>query len=842
MPTELQVVKISELTEANAAAETDYILSVQNGITKKMKVEKLPKNTGPKGEPGSPGANGADGKSLEYIWRGTELGIRQQGQLDYVYVNLQGEKGEQGLPGTGGSGGTATEIELQKGTTYIQWRYVGESSWRNLIAIADITGPQGIQGVQGERGNDGTFDKTTQFPELTTRAKDIPGAIIENTAQIADITQQFNSHVANHPSGEGSTEQQIDDRINIKLSTQYKANPVEPLNIKTSYIQGEDQPTHPKALYFPSGWNGHKYWMCYTPYPGNANMHENPCITYSDDGVNWSEIGITNPIQPKPSSGYNSDCHLVFVNNTLECWWREVTGTDVEIIKRKKSSNGTTWGSEETLYTTSTTTADCCLSPSVIYDEGKYKIWFVYRRECLKCYESTDGTNWQYVRNINVDTSDGVYKVWHFDIIKNKNIYEFVGCYQYNGLFDKNNFIYYSKSDDNVTYSTPIKILGNGDLGQFDDLELYRPSLLIDGNGNYRMYYGAQKNKAIWHIGLVTCRDIESLNNLLVGQNAIIEKMQVQINELYSLIENGGGGIPSIPVELVTLNYTSYNLTIGQKLQLTETVLPKEATNKTVTWTSSDESKATVSNAGLVTSKGLGNVVITCKSNSDNSKSATCSITINENTILDSYNLYDFNDVVKGSYYNASNGEITANEQWNSSPKIQIQPNKEIAFGGNSCAFFDENDFISGLEYSDTFQRTGTTPNNAKYISFAIQTNSIYKSYLYELPIPPSATPINENLNIVANTIKTGYYDAYNGNFTESTQYYSSDFIKVDPGITINQTGGVTICCWNKSKKLFKVEFDGVLNNNSVVPMGVDYITVSVSSSSYANLVVKRTS
>lgn len=51
-----------------------------------------------------------DGKSLEFKWQGTYLGIRQEGQSEYQYVNLKGDKGDAGaikmlivneLPATG---------------------------------------------------------------------------------------------------------------------------------------------------------------------------------------------------------------------------------------------------------------------------------------------------------------------------------------------------------------------------------------------------------------------------------------------------------------------------------------------------------------------------------------------------------------------------------------------------------------------------------------------------------------------------------------------------------------------------------------------------------------------
>lgn len=59
---------------------------------------------------------------------------------------------------TGGSGGgtDAREIELQNDGTYIQWRYVDDLSWTNLVALEDITGPQGEPGIQGEQGEAGT--------------------------------------------------------------------------------------------------------------------------------------------------------------------------------------------------------------------------------------------------------------------------------------------------------------------------------------------------------------------------------------------------------------------------------------------------------------------------------------------------------------------------------------------------------------------------------------------------------------------------------------------------------------------------------------------------------------
>ena len=102
---------------------------------------------------------GERGKSLEYMWRGTELGIRQEGEEEYQFVNLAGG-------GTGGSGTDGREIELQVGEGFIQWRYKGDEEWNNLIALSALEGkqgPQGLPGKDGVNGADGQDGKSLDF-------------------------------------------------------------------------------------------------------------------------------------------------------------------------------------------------------------------------------------------------------------------------------------------------------------------------------------------------------------------------------------------------------------------------------------------------------------------------------------------------------------------------------------------------------------------------------------------------------------------------------------------------------------------------------------------------------
>ncbi len=87
-----------------------------------------------------------------------------------------------------------------------------------------------------------------------------------------------------------------------------------------------------------------------------------------------------------------------------------------------------------------------------------------------------------------------------------------------------------------------------------------------------------------------------------------------------------------IRVENVSLNESELSIVEGQKQILTATISPENATNKEVTWKSSDESVATVSETGEVTAIAKGDVVITVTT-VDGSKTARCLFIVEKATI-----------------------------------------------------------------------------------------------------------------------------------------------------------------------------------------------------------------
>ena len=111
--------------------------------------------------------------------------------------------------------------------------------------------------------------------------------------------------------------------------------------------------------------------------------------------------------------------------------------------------------------------------------------------------------------------------------------------------------------------------------------------------------------------------------------------------QLYKKVTTGGsvsttyytttqdcGGTPQTPVAVtgVTLDKSEATLQIGGTVTLTATVVPANADNKSVNWTSSDNNVATVAN-GVVTAVAAGNATITVKT-VDGNYTATCAITV----------------------------------------------------------------------------------------------------------------------------------------------------------------------------------------------------------------------
>lgn len=86
----------------------------------------------------------------------------------------------------------------------------------------------------------------------------------------------------------------------------------------------------------------------------------------------------------------------------------------------------------------------------------------------------------------------------------------------------------------------------------------------------------------------------------------------------------------STKVEKIELDKTEGILYVGNSVTVNAAVTPDNATDTTVTWSSSDESVATVDETGKITAVATGNATITATSNSDADVNATYDVTVEE--------------------------------------------------------------------------------------------------------------------------------------------------------------------------------------------------------------------
>ena len=124
----------------------------------------------------------------------------------------------------------------------------------------------------------------------------------------------------------------------------------------------------------------------------------------------------------------------------------------------------------------------------------------------------------------------------------------------------------------------------------------------------------------------VTDYTIADVDTSSVGEKEVVITYQRKMASFtIDVIEQSA----EVHVESVTLNPKTLSLTVGGSSQtLTATVLPSDATNRSITWTSSDTSIATVTN-GVVSPVSAGTAVIIVTT-VDGGKTDTCTVTVSE--------------------------------------------------------------------------------------------------------------------------------------------------------------------------------------------------------------------
>ena len=125
-----------------------------------------------------------------------------------------------------------------------------------------------------------------------------------------------------------------------------------------------------------------------------------------------------------------------------------------------------------------------------------------------------------------------------------------------------------------------------------------------------------------------TVNETNYSDTLTIPSNAALGKYTVVVGQGTTIATTTFNVVSPVAVTGVTLNKATLNLVAGTKGFLTATLVPTNATNKTISYASSNPSVATVdSTSGAVTAVAAGTATITVTT-ADGSKTATCEVTV----------------------------------------------------------------------------------------------------------------------------------------------------------------------------------------------------------------------
>lgn len=125
----------------------------------------------------------------------------------------------------------------------------------------------------------------------------------------------------------------------------------------------------------------------------------------------------------------------------------------------------------------------------------------------------------------------------------------------------------------------------------------------------------------------------------VVSEDGTIRAISIGTTTITCTAHNGVSAqcevtVNPVMVDGITLNETEAELLVGEKLQLEATIAPENATDKSVTWSSTNEAVAVVSENGLVTAVGSGTCQVKATANDGSGKTASCLVTVEKNNKL----------------------------------------------------------------------------------------------------------------------------------------------------------------------------------------------------------------
>lgn len=154
----------------------------------------------------------------------------------------------------------------------------------------------------------------------------------------------------------------------------------------------------------------------------------------------------------------------------------------------------------------------------------------------------------------------------------------------------------------------------------------------ININNNYlELNASVLPNNSELSWSIIEGNDIVNLdNNILKFKDTGKVKVRATSKDFDAMYDEKEFNIVNKLITNISFNKSNINLKIGNSEKLIITYTPSDASNKSVIWKSSNTSVATVDSDGVVTAKGVGNVVISASTLDASNKTVKCNITVND--------------------------------------------------------------------------------------------------------------------------------------------------------------------------------------------------------------------
>lgn len=236
--------------------------------------------------------------------------------------------------------------------------------------------------------------------------------------------------------------------------------------------------------------------------------------------------------------------------------------------------------------------------------------------------------------------------------------------------------------------------------------------------------------------------------------------------------------VPGTKVTDVSLDPTEAQMHIGETLQLEETVIPKNADNQNVTWTSSNEAVASVDEDGLVTAEDAGTAIITVTTE-DGGKTAQCTITV-------------LKIPVTGVSLNHTTAELRVKKtlQLTETVTPENADNKDVTWSSSNeaVASVNENGLVTAKN-AGTATITVTTEDGGKTAECAITVEAVP---VQQIKLEPVSTtlPLGKTLALKSQVLPE---NATNPGITWTSSEPSIASVDADGTVKALKTGTVTI-------------------------------------------------